>query len=288
MLLLLFIPLFCVAQHSKENAATLNSSPADSMVIIYSANLNGNIDNCRCGDPPLGGLDHFSTLLSREREKHFTLFFDGGDAFNAYSYPELNKALVSIYGLLQPDVFTVADQEFSEGRPFLSKALSRFGSAVVQGNTRIKAYAGADSYKRFKHKGRVVGVTSYLEMKNRQMGPVKDFLEPEKQRFDKAVKAISGTDYKVLIYHGERKYLPGLLKKYPSWDVVLLAHEQLAVNEMYGHIRLVCPGADGEYVSRIVLKKEAGKTRITVRQLPVGLELPADPTIKEIIKNYQH
>ncbi len=285
------IPLFCVAQHSRKNESALNLNKAgssDSLVIIYSANLNGNIDNCGCGDPPLGGLDHFAGILQRERQKSFTVFLDGGDAFNAYSYPELNNALVRIYRLLRPDVITIADQEFSEGRRFLLEALPRMAADVVLGNIRFPGYDKAKAFRRFRHQKHVLGVTSYLELRNRHMGSVRGFLHEDDQRFEKAVKAIDDADYKVLIYHGERKFLPALLRKYPHWDLVLLAHEQLAVNEMQGPVRLVCPGADGEYASRIVLKMAAGKKNIVVQQIPVGLEWPADPDIKKIIKSYQH
>ena len=284
---LLSVSFFCVAQHAEKKPSVLNlasDSQADSLVIIYSANLNGNIDNCGCGEPPLGGLDHMAGILKRERERQHTLFFDGGDAFNAYSYPALNKALVQIYRYLKPEVLTVADQEFSEGADFLGAALKGMEQAVLMGNTRAEIALPGPSYKIFRHKDMRLGITSFVELNIRQKGVA---LTRAPARFDAAVRAIKKTDIRALIYHGRRKNLPRLLEKYPHWDIIMLAHEQIALNERAEGRWLVCPGADGEYVSRIVLIKNKNGLTIKTGQLPVSLEWPADEKISRIIKNYQ-
>ena len=286
---LLSVSVFCVAQHAGKKPSVLNLASApqtDSLVIIYSANLNGNIDNCGCGEPPLGGLDHLAGILKRERERQHTLFFDGGDAFNAYSFPALNKALVQIYRYLKPDVLTLADQEFSEGADFLGAALKGMEQAVLMGNTRAEiALSAPAAYKIFRHKDMRVGVTSFVELTKRRKDVA---LTAAPARFDEAVEAIKKTDIRALIYHGRRKNLPRLLEKYPHWDVIMLAHEQIALNERDKKGRwLVCPGADGEYVSRVALIKNKNGLTIKTGRLPVSLEWPAVEKISRIINNYQ-
>ena len=55
--------------------------------ILFTANINGNLENCNCSLNSAGGIGRITTLFSEFRKEYpNTIIIDGGDYFNSYSF----------------------------------------------------------------------------------------------------------------------------------------------------------------------------------------------------------
>ncbi|RMH62860.1 MAG: hypothetical protein D6677_08845 [Calditrichaeota bacterium] len=263
-------------------------SGAAALTILYTANINGNIDNCMCGDPPLGGMDHIASYIQGKRQKGAVLYIEGGDALNSYDYPQLNDATRRIYGIIQPDVWAPGDQEFIQGTAYARSLFKEHASAIIAGNWHVKGDTGLPAFKIVQKNGWRIGLASYMEPTLPETRTNRDILF-DPQKFDRINREMKSVPLSILIYHGAVDDVKQLINRFSDWDIILLSHYQQQTVFQNGHTLVVCPGSDGEYITEMVLTPHEGRPTpdIQVKQIPVTTDLPADEVIHDIIKTYQ-
>ena len=197
---------------------------------------------------------------------------------------------MDIFNIIKPDVWAPGDQEWIEGERFFEKLVRQYHKIMISGNwypLGKKTYLPPFKIINIKGFGRV-GIGSYTDPETREYDRLKTFLRFDRSRFELAARAVQKADLKILIYHGmadNPKQLAVFLKE---WDVVLLSHTQQQTARRIGSVWFVCPGADGEYYSKIkITGTHADSLRVNVNHMPVKLESASDNTVKYIIKNYQ-
>ncbi len=246
--------------------------------ILYIANVNALLENCHCGDPPLGGLARITTAVKRERQKNPALILiDGGDFFNSYPFEDLNKTVLKIYTLLNPDILSVGENEFIDGFSLIEPFLKINHNKILSTNYNIYKINGKDYIR----KSDFVFL-SYLDKKVFLSGG-NDFINFNVTRF-KTIYNRYKNRVLVVLYHGYFEDVKRFVALYPNIDLVLCAHSRAGLIDKYGAATIVGSGTDGEYIIKIFIDGAAG---IKIERLPIGLEIKQDATVMKYVDSFK-
>jgi 2',3'-cyclic-nucleotide 2'-phosphodiesterase (5'-nucleotidase family) len=246
--------------------------------IIFTANVNGILEDCRCGNEPLGGLARVKTFVSQFKQKHpNTLFIDGGDFFNPYKFPDLNLNMSEIVQYMSYDIITAGDQEFIEGYDLFKKHLQRYQSIFLASNCNF-----GNKIFELKIKEIPVTVVSYLSPN------CFSFInKPEQIEIDSvfAAPAITPTNgLRVLLFHGEARQADEMIKHISNVDLVLLGHAQrLDSWEVDGRC-FVGGGLDTELIMVVEAIRRGAKWEFKVISHKMDQSVTEDPQIKKLVE----
>ena len=258
------------------------SVKAEVFYIIYTSNVNGVIENCGCGSDPLGGIGRVKSVIDQFKKDNKNVFaIDGGDYFNSYPYPTLNKAMYKTLELINYDCLVPGDQEFVEGKVFYSKYVSSFKEKILLSN------AGSDYQERIKTKigSNQVVLYGYLSPY------IFNFIEkPDDLNLSIFVNAKpepSGeNEFHIAIIHGYLSNAEQFALENPSIDLILLAHDQRKGIWKKNQAIIIGNGKDSEYIS-IIKVNQGSQWNISVDQKKISEELPEDSQIVKIIDEYK-
>jgi len=257
--------------------------------ILFLSNINGNIENCGCGEPSLGGMDRIMTIVNNMRAQNSDLvFIDGGDFCNPYPYPELNRTVLKIYKQLNPDILIAGDQEFRESSEFSTGFFESFASSILATNID---YNGIDLHrvKIFNTKHGVSFIfLSYLSKKS--FFPVKtenQFLQFKEYLFRENYAKYKYKGFLTVIYHGSLSELETFVLNYPEIDLILLGHTQSYIKLKNGQPHKIGGGADGENLINIEIREKDGAFNFDISNIPITKETIPDKTINEFISNFK-
>ncbi len=279
------IPLW--AKTPKQKASVVQITvPADSLQIAYLANVNAVYENCLCGENPLGGLDRIANIVQQWREKNPLLqVWDGGDFLNAYPYPELNRLIIRLYRLMNVNLVVPGDQELQQGNasffPLMGKALP----LLLDSNVKLKSIPIVRKVI-FKLRHHRVVVMSYLDESSFLWEKAASGVGFSDRLFSSVWARIPRADFKVLIFHGDYSRLAPFLKRFPAFDLILLAHEQKAFVKQNIRPVVLAPGSDSERIWKISLRWTEQKARpvVTLRQTKVTLKVKPLKEARRIIE----
>lgn len=255
---------------------------AEVFYIIYTSNVNGAIENCGCGSDPLGGIGRVKSVIDKFKKENKNVFvIDGGDYFNSYPYPTLNKAMYKTLELINYDCLVPGDQEFVEGEVFYSKYASSFKEKILLSN------AGSDYQERIKTKigSNQVVLCGYLSPY------IFNFIaKPDDLNLSIFVNAKPETsgenEFHIAIIHGYLSNAEQFALENPSIDLILLAHDQRKGIWEKNQAIIIGNGKDSEYIS-IIKVNQGSQWNISVDQKKISEELPEDGQIVKIIDEYK-
>ncbi len=252
--------------------------------IIYLANINGNIENCHCGEPSLGGLERIFTLIKKQRALNPNLVvIDGGDTFNPYSFIELNRAVLKAYQIIKPDIWVLSEQELVEGKDLLIKALKTQKSKIVLSNYTIKNIP-SEKYQNYAiEKNSAVKIYSYVQPSLFSELKGLKFKNP-----DILFKDLDERSFNILVFHGEEDALVKIMPEFEDFDLILTAHQQSNKIVLNSRPAIIGAGTDGENIIHISLHKSKGKIKINVGQIPIGLKIEPDTEIRKWVEEYKN
>jgi 2',3'-cyclic-nucleotide 2'-phosphodiesterase (5'-nucleotidase family) len=252
--------------------------------IIYLANINGNIENCHCGEPSLGGLDRIFTIVKKQRALNPNLVvIDGGDTFNPYSFIELNRVILKAYQIIKPDIWVLSEQELTEGKDLLIKALKKQKSKIVLSNYKIKNIPSEEYQKYTIEKNSVVKIYSYVQPSLFSKLEDLEFNNP-----DNLFKDLDMRSFNILVFHGEEDALLKTMPEFENFDLILTAHQQSNKIVLNSRPAIIGSGADGENIVHIRLHKSKGTINISAEQIPIGLEIEPDTEIRKWVEEYKN
>lgn len=290
LILMLGILLFASHVQAGNHSKIELHIPADSVQIVYLANVNANYENCHCGDHPLGGLDRVKTIVKqwRDRNPHL-LLFDGGDFLNAYPYPSLNRMIINLYYLLRPDLICLGDQELQAGNLGFQKEIFNRGFNILSTNATVGRFP-LERQIDIQLLSHCIRIFSYLDSSAFLWEkPAKD-TKLSARAFDAVYReSLSENVFRVVIYHGERDRLGLFIKQHPAIHFLLLAHSQIKEFRHAAFPWILGVGTDSEYVTRISVlfttPEKAPKLRITT--VPVELSIQPYAQARKIINAFK-
>jgi 2',3'-cyclic-nucleotide 2'-phosphodiesterase (5'-nucleotidase family) len=269
-LLILIIILFSVI-----------SSDAGTIRIIYTANINGSLENCGCGTDPLGGIGRIKTFIDTYRKAHRdALLIDGGDFFNSYPFPELNQAMLQAMHLCAYDLVLPGDQAFIEGEEFYKSFETAMAGKILISNQA----SAAENYKSFRFGTFGLLITAILSPS------AFEFID--KPEWINLLKSPAGSPtgqkdiLRVIVFHGSRAEAEKFASGQTKVDLILMAHDQEKGLWKFNGVLLVGNGKDSEYVSVIEARYDAG-WKIDVQQVSMSDAYPEPLEILDIIRAFK-
>jgi 2',3'-cyclic-nucleotide 2'-phosphodiesterase (5'-nucleotidase family) len=253
-------------------------SAAKHITILYTANINGNINDCGCGPVPLGGITRVATFINEYKKQHpEAIVIDGGDFINSYSYPEFNQLIQKTVKLIPYDIQVPGDQEFVEGPEFAQNYFAAMPGTVLWTNgsgqqTEIKLQRMNSDL----HFYGVLGAEAF------------EFIEPGNTGFfvDGVNLNPSQNGISVLVYHGRIAQLTILLKRYPQIDLVLLGHTAAEKLEING-IPVFGTNADAASLARIIIEQAGNGLKISGEQIPLDQNIAEDKQVQALYTQFE-
>jgi 2',3'-cyclic-nucleotide 2'-phosphodiesterase (5'-nucleotidase family) len=283
---LLIIQLFTtLLSKSLKEKQDLHPSPI--IEILFHANLNGNIENCGCGDPPLGGLSRIVTLVKEKKEQNPELIYiDGGDFCNTYPFEELNQCVLDIYNFYTPDLMLTGDQEYIQGIKFLRSFLKQHEDHILGTNLRLAGH-NFSRLKILNIQGISLALTTYLDTTAFIFLTKDKDLILDHDMFEQTYQRVKDYDIVITVFHGSASVLEKFKKSYPEITLILFAHEQnKQVNDEVPPF-VVGGGADGEFVNWITLLKKESYFLLKNQQILIKNEIQPDKIVEEMIETYK-
>lgn len=287
------IALLCLLTVALTGSGEGNRPDAseDPVHLLFTTNLSGSLDDCRCGGPVVGGMNRLLHLIERQRERHPDLLLvDGGDFLNSYSLPDANRIMLRLMAMARYDAVAVGDQEFVETPDFLREALFTEAppAPLLAANLRHPAFPDFDGVRRTRAGATAVAIAALVG------DDCFDFIDPgalERGDPAAALRAIAaemqaGSDLQVLLWHGGWTEARAVATAFPWLDVMILGHNHLRHVERIGTTTLAEAGSAAEYLGHLVLHDDGGAWRADTLFHPVTAGVPVDGDAEPLVRGY--
>ena len=269
------------------------------LIVSYTASLNGNLDGCTCSANPRAGLVTRAPWLRSRSDRDASLLVDAGDLFDTWADDLMPGLILDSYTELGYDAIAVGDQEFSNGAAALLAL--KTGRRLLSNNLTIcptddscAIFSLAPLYVQ-KRWGKA-GICALIDPKvftlypETVKKPIKVAPCAEAARGLLERMKADGALLKVLLYHGPTEAAAALAHDVPGFDVIVAGHDQiLAGPERIGDTILVSPGEEGNRVGRLELVMAAGRLvsyRNEFRLFSYAADAQ-DPVIRARIEGYR-
>jgi len=257
-------------------------SAQDKFAILFVANINGTLENCGCGQHPLGGVDRCKTVIEQCRQNYPDLLvINGGDYFNSYSFLALNSTLLKALPLLHFDLLVPGDQEFVEGKQFISKIRTIMGQSWFLSNTE----QAAPKMKSLYFLKQQINVYAYLSPN------CFSFIHQPKDLVLNSIRPDFPDDnpdsFNLIVYHGSREEAYELARTNPQIALILLGHDQYSYADSIGHTLLVGAGRDAEFVVLLRIGRSGSEWKIKQEHINLTETIPADKDISALITSFK-
>jgi 5'-nucleotidase len=273
----------------------MSSAQNETIVIVYSHNTNGVLENCHCPERSYGALEKRSALIDsiRKSEKN-VLLLDTGDILDIQKSPILHKYIVGAYDYIHYDYWTPGDQDFVEGTEFFLNKLGKISAQIVSSNIRYKDDLIGQSFVIKKYGNILIGITGTIR------DDLHKFLEPPTNmdfKFEDqflslglVIKEMSDkTDFIILLSHSGIDRDRKISEKFPSVDLIIGGHSQTVLNqpEKSGLTYITQVGESGYRIGilKFVFKN---KKIISADQSVVLLtkNMASNSTVEQMIEEY--
>ena len=249
--------------------------------ILFTANINGTLQNCDCGGEPLGGIGRIKTFIDDYRDKHpNTIVIDGGDYFNSYPFIELDTAMLKSLQLINYDIFVPGDQEFVEGKEFFSSIEASLGKRLFISNSNLKN----NGERSFKFGESVVHIFSFLSP------DAFIFINPIKKLKLSPFSALKKSklhDLNIVVFHGRYADAERIVKDNIWIDLILLAHDQFEEVNKVSNTLIIGSGRNSEFITVIKGLREADTWKYDINKEKIKESIKEDENIVAIIQEYQ-
>ncbi len=255
--------------------------------ILYYSNLNGNVENCRCGNPPLGGLSKIITIVKeKKKENPNLLFIDGGDFLNTYPFPELNRSILKSYSYLTPDIIAPGDQEFIPETSFTLPFFMQNRERIVLTNALPDSLCLRKTYEK-EIFGHSITILSYLDSSAFYYGNRRPPVKLDEMTFRETYNGLAEEECVIVLFHGSEKAMKRFRDTYPKITLILYAHEQSSLIVDGTPPFIVGGGADGEFLRLVLLGFSQKHPYISVKHFPVNENIESDATVEAFIDEYR-
>ena len=253
----------------------------ESLYIIFTSNINGNIENCGCGPDPLGGVARLKTVVDDFRQKHKNvLVIDGGDFFNSYSFVTLNNAMASSLKSINYDILVPGDQEFVEGFKWFESLPEELKNKIILSNSNNFK----NQIKNMKVAGHKLSIQSYLSPSSFRFikQPQSLYLSTDIEIFVKDKRELN-----IFIFHGTLNEAKNYADKKEFPDIILLGHDQQEKDWQYKNTKIISGGRDLESLAIIEINNLNSEFKYSISRLRIDESIPENGEIKKYINEYK-
>ncbi len=263
-----YVLAMCLVLSGTEILA--QSSPTQSLTILYTANTNGYLEECPCSKDGLGGVARRKTIFEQHQSGN-TLILDAGNLSSPYRKNEAQeKLLYALTEKLSYSLMNLGEQEFSYGLNFWKENGRRLNT--VSANLRDKdGRRLTPPFQVFAFEGLRVAVTGVLSESAFQNLPEENRadlrLVPVEEELSKTLVQIKNEQPHLIVlllrsqdYEAEHS----LAKRFPEIHLIISTDERLAREKplRIGQTLAVSPGSEGEHVGKLSLVIDTEKRQI--------------------------
>jgi len=272
--------------------STAGLSAAPDLSIYYTASLNGNLLGCECKGVPKAGLSTTAAYI-RELDPEESIILDLGDFSDARVDELLSGKLMDIYNELGYIGSAIGDQEFGSGVDYFKESADDF--KFFGNNIKIDGVLLSESPLLIEKQGIKIGIAAVIDSSVFYFYPdeVKARIEisdPAAAASDALVRLKSmRSSYNLLLFHGHAEDARKIFKTEPDWDAVLVAHDQMLIDEHDGSRVFASPGEEGNRVGRIELSfrfKKLTNAENSFRYFEYEVD-PEDPGVFQVFEDYK-
>ena len=265
------------------------------IVIVYSHNTNGVLENCNCPDKSYGGLEKRAALIDSIRKAdNDILLVDTGDILDIVSNRLLHEYVVRSYDYMRYDYWVAGDQDFVEGSDFFNQKLFKMSGQLLISNLFYKDQQMGKTYI-IRDFGKIrLGITGTIreDLSKFLDEPVQnDFtFDDQMSCLHQVIKQMQGkTDFILLLSHSgmDRDYQ--ISEKFPQIGLIIGGHSQTLLSnpEKVGSTYITQVGESGYRLGVLQLnfkQKELKSIKNTVILLKKSMK--DNLFIKNLINEY--
>jgi len=276
-----------------------------SITLLYTSDMQGNIDPCGCSKNPLGGIGARASLLRlwKTRGNNHALLVDSGDAFASEKlFEAFNKPrrdfLVKVMNYVGYDLLNVGDTEFGFNRTALKELGAQAKFPLVSANI-IDKTTGKPFFTPYVIKemgGLKIAFLGLITTKPSPRIPPHHiyrllFADPitTARKYVPLVKGQS--DLVIVVSHLGLSEDMNLAKGVPDIDIIIGGHDGKVLYDpiKIGKILILQAGDRGQYVGKLTLGFNGQKKISSYRNelIPVDHEIyTPDPYVQGLLKDY--
>jgi len=268
---------------------------AETIVIIYTHNTNGVLENCDCPEHSYGAIEKRAFIIDsvRKAEKN-VLLIDTGDILDIRKSRLVHDYIMRAYALLNYNYWVPGDQDFIEGSTFfLDQMLDKAGIMLIT-NLLYRGENPGSVFAIEKFCGINIGLTGSIR------ADLFKYLEPSLQKefvFHEQIVSLKPvvsqlneqSDFIVLLSHSGIDRDRDIAKALPEIDLILGAHSQTLLQEpeKIGNTYITQIGESGYRVGILKLSFEE-KNLCSIENVVILLtkNRPEDPSVNALISDY--
>ncbi len=267
---------------------------ADTVVnIYYTASLNGNLIGCDCSGVPKAGLSTTAVYIRGIDHKN-SILLELGDFNDARTDELLADKLVGLFKELGYEIAALGDQELGSGIDYFKKISRKLD--FICNNLEIDGRAVSREPVIIEKDGIKIGIAAVID-------PAVFFFYPDelKKRLNitdpakAAGDALSrlrekGTNFNLLLYHGNLESAQAVYSSQAGWDSVLSAHDQVVFSQQDGSRVLASPGEEGNRVGLLQLtfrSRRLSGISNSMRYFEYEKD-PEDPEVLQVFEDYKN
>jgi 5'-nucleotidase len=271
------------------------SAAQTKIVIVYTNNTNGILENCKCPAHAYGALEKRATLIKKIRnESENLIVVDAGDIFDIKQDTLLHRYIAHAYKYIDYDVWACGDQDFIEGFGFFRSALLKLPMQLVSSNIIIPDEKNREKYIIVKMGNVRIGITGSFNTALTKYIPEKAQDNIRVLNQDDALQKVllelqKKSDYQIVISHSGFEKDTYLAEKFQEIDLIIGGHSQTVLNEpeKIGNTLIAQAGESGYRVGIMELKFNEKKfISADNRLLLLDKSVSDDPGILGIISEY--
>ncbi len=281
-LVILIISGSCIAQNEK-------------VVLIYSHNTNGVLENCNCPERSFGALEKRAAIIDsiRNVEKN-VLLLDSGDILDIQPSRLLHDHVVQAYKYMNYDYWTPGDQDFIEGGDFFINLLKGMPASLVSSNILYKGALIGEPYSVEKIGNLRLGITGTIndDLHKYLESPLNnDFVFQNQYESLKPVikELIEKTQYIILLSHSGIERDRRIADLYPEINLIIGGHSQtiLTQPEKVGSTWITQVGESGYRIGIFKIWFEKNEVKeIKNSVILLKRNMPDNPAVVKLIEHY--
>jgi len=238
------------------------------IVLLYSNNSNGLLENCHCPEHAYGALEKRAYVVDsiRSKEKNI-LLLDSGDILDIVSNRLLHSYMLRAYDFMKYDLWVAGDQDFVEGPDFFLQDMLNLNMIFLNTNLEYKD----------KMPGKKYIVEQFTDIKIGITGTI----NPAYQKYlEREI---------VLISHSGLDKDEQLAERFPNINLIIGGHSQILTKKpkVVGETVIVQGGESGYRLGTIYLTFNNNKLKnLKNKFILLDKDIPDHPEIVKLIKEY--
>ncbi len=237
------------------------------VLIVYTNNTNGVLENCRCPQRSYGALEKRAALIDSLRKINANLLLvDCGDILDIRPNSLMHSYIIKAYGIIRYDAWTPGDQDFIEGVDFFQESLAAIPGQLVSANIRLDGRKIGRPWWIKEIAGIKFAITGIIDPGLLQYLPDsiagRITIEPPEKVLENLMPEIcSASDVIILLSHAGMDRDRKIADRFPEIDLIFGGHSQTITEhpDMVGNTAILQAGEGGNRVGLLQLQFEKGK-----------------------------